>query len=59
MTQITKTDVIKDIKKVAKKVKTFTREAYRTNGAYSSWTVESRFGTFTKAVRAAGVRNVA
>ncbi len=59
MTQITKTDVIKDIKRVASKVRTFTREAYRTNGTYSSWTVESRFGTFTKATKAAKVKNVA
>ena len=59
MNQITKTDVINDIKKVSSKVKTFTREAYRDKGAYSSWLVESRFGNFSKAVRASKIKNVA
>ena len=57
MIQITKSDIIKDMKRVAKKVKTFTRKAYRSNGAYSSWVAEARFGTFTKAVQASKVLN--
>jgi len=59
MIQITKTAVLKDIKRVASKVKTFTREAYRANGNYSSWSVEARFGTFSKAIQVAKVKNVA
>ena len=58
MNLVTRTAVITDIQRVAKRVKTLTRENYRNLGKYASSTVEARFGNFTSAVRAAKVTNV-
>lgn len=40
MIQISRNDIIKDIKRVSQSVKTLTRKAYRSKGNYSSWIVE-------------------
>jgi hypothetical protein len=62
MVSVTRQRVILDIKRVArviaKKRGLFSRDEYRRLGNYASSTVEARFnGSFTNAVRAAGVRN--
>jgi hypothetical protein len=59
MELVTRKAVITDIQRVSKRVKTLTRENYRTLGNYASSTVEEKFGTFSKALRAAKVANVA
>lgn len=50
MTKITKTALLNDLKTVARRVKgTPTRNDYRQHGKFSSWLVEERFGSWTKA----------
>lgn len=62
MVLVTRKRVIDDITRVARQIAKnrtgiFSRNEYRRLGKFASSTVEARFGTFTKAVKAAGVRN--
>ncbi len=45
--------LLKDVKRVSRKANSSSRSAYRANGSFASETVESRFGSWTKAVRKA------
>lgn len=58
-TTITKAAVKQDMQRVARSAgsKNMTRSLYRAKGKFSSWTAEERFGTWNKALRAAGVNN--
>lgn len=56
---VTQTAVLNDIKRVAGRVGTLTRERYRTLGRYASSTVEAKFGSFSNATRRARIKNVA
>lgn len=50
-TKITKTALVTDLKRVARRLRTTpTRNQYRSLGKFSSWLVEERFGSWTKAV---------
>ncbi len=57
-TMISKEAVKTDIRRVARVVGSApSRDQYRAKGNFSSWLAEARFGTWTKALRAARVNN--
>jgi hypothetical protein len=48
---VTKTAIIADLKRVKRKAGSLTRMAYRKDGKFASSTVESKLGSWTKAKR--------